>query len=116
MKVIGRPQIGEWIRLHPEAASALQAWLCEADAAAWSSVRDVGSRYRAARITPDGAVVFPLCAGRFALETRVHFTAQAVLVVKLAVCQSDQFALQLETDDKTANRRSALLSGGGYEH
>lgn len=116
MKVIGRPQIAQWMRLHPKAKGALQSWLREAEVASWSCAHEVQSRYGAAQITPSGAVIFPISARHFHLETRVCFPAQAVLIVGFVICGDEQFTLQLQAEENADDYRPTAVSGGRHEH
>lgn len=73
MRVVGRERIVEFGRLHPDARTAVGAWLMEAEEAAWLKPNDVKERYNSASLIADSRVVFNIKGIHFRLLARIDY-------------------------------------------
>jgi mRNA interferase HigB len=83
MRVLGRERLEEFRTRHADARAPIDAWLAEADAAAWQSPTDIKARYRSASFLSDNRVVFNLKGNKYRLETKLNFEHQIVLITRI---------------------------------
>lgn len=83
MRVIGRERILEFGRFHPDARTALGAWLLEAEDATWAKPTDIKGRYNSASFIADNRVVFNIKGNHFRLLARIDYTRGLVLVERV---------------------------------
>jgi len=83
MRVLGRNRLEEFRDAHADARAPIDAWLAEAEAAAWRSPSDIKARYRSASFLSDNRVVFNLKGNKYRLETKVNFVHQIILITRI---------------------------------
>ncbi len=66
---------------HTDARSQLDAWLCEAREAQWQSPQDIKMRYVHATVVSESRAIFNLKGSSYALEVKVNYSNQIVLIV-----------------------------------
>ncbi len=88
MKVLGRDKLFTFIKKHANAKGALQSWLAEADAAAWSTPEQVRERYPRASILPGNKVVFRIKGNDYRLLVKARYR-QGVLMIEWVGTHAD---------------------------
>lgn len=83
MRVLGRERLERFRVAHADARAAIDAWLAEAESAAWQTPGDIRARYGSASFLSDNRVVFNLKGNKYRLETKVNFPFQIVLVTRM---------------------------------
>ena len=112
MKIIGRPRLLEWMRLHSETKSSLQSWLREVEVASWSSAQEIRERYRSVEILSDETVVFVLGDNLCRLQAHLCFAAGALLVVKMTAYGMANLPLQ----NVEASNNREMLEGEAHDN
>jgi len=80
MKILGRDKIQACIRKHSLSKRALQAWLNEAEGAAWKAPQDIKDRYGSADFLADNRVIFNIKGNDFRLVIKVRYQGGIVIV------------------------------------
>ncbi len=81
MRVIGIERLEDFRARHADARSQLDAWLCEAREARWQSSQDIKIRYTHATVLSQNRTIFNLRESSYALEVKVNYPNQIVLIV-----------------------------------
>lgn len=83
MNVVGQGKLEEFKRRHTDARKQIDAWLREAEGAAWLTPHDIKQRYVQASFLGEGRVVFNLKGNRYRLDTKISYTKQIVVIVRI---------------------------------
>lgn len=83
MKVVGRKRLTDFSKAHADVRQHALAWLAEVEAASWRNPHDLKLRYPSASFVGDRRVVFNLRGNRFRLDTKISYTNQEVLIVRV---------------------------------
>lgn len=75
MRIISRRVLKDFAANHPDAESALCAWVFEAKSANWRSPADVKAKYKNASIIADNRVVFNICGNKYRLIVKFNYSA-----------------------------------------
>jgi mRNA interferase HigB len=81
VRVIGIESLEDFCARHADARSQLDAWLCEAREARWQSSKDIKIRYTHATVLSQNRAIFNLKGSSYALEVKVNYSNQIVLIV-----------------------------------
>ena len=74
MKLVGKDKLTDFIRKHADARGAVQAWLKEAEKAAWKNTTDIRERYRTASFLENNIVIFNIKGNSYRLVIKVAFS------------------------------------------
>lgn len=96
MQLFGKLVLSEFSDAFPESIGQVTAWRHEVEEANWSSLRQVQERYRNARVSKGGRVVFSLRKGLYLLDTSVRCDKGIVLVREARV--------EIATEGRTSRR------------
>lgn len=80
MQIVGRKVLHEFAAKHADVRDAVNAWLCEAEEAAWKKPTDVKSMYPHASILSGNRVIFNLKGNRCRLEVKISYQTGVVLI------------------------------------
>lgn len=83
MKVIGRQNLNEFMRAHADVAPVLSAWFAEVESASWTTPVDLKLRFPAASLVSKNRYIFNIKGNKYRLDTKINFTAQVVLIIRL---------------------------------
>lgn len=83
MKVVGRKRLEDFVQLHADVRSQVDAWICEAEEAEWKTPQDVKDRYKHASFLSDNRVIFNLKGNNYRLEVKVSYSSGIILIVRI---------------------------------
>ena len=80
MRVVGKLKIEKFTKKHAAAKGPLNAWLKEAERAAWSGPHDIKQRFAHASFLADNLVIFNIGGNKFRLEVTAQYKAGVLIV------------------------------------
>ncbi len=80
MRVLGRDKLVGFYTKHANAKSALDAWISEAECAAWQTPQDIKNRYKSADFLADNRVIFNIKGNHFRLVVKIRYQNGVVVV------------------------------------
>ena len=83
MRVVGRGKLEKFITAHSDAASAVDAWLREAQNATWHTPADIKARYASASFLANNRVIFNLRGNSYRLDTQIAYLTQIVVMKRI---------------------------------
>lgn len=83
MKVVGREILEEFKKKHADARGQIDAWLAEAEEAAWESPNDIKARYSSVSFVGDNRVIFNIKGNNYRLDIKVSFKPPIVLIKRI---------------------------------
>ena len=83
MKVVGRSKLDKFCQQHADVRTQLDAWLCEAMEAQWSTPQDIKRNYPSASFLSDNRVVFNIKGNNYRLLVKIDYKRSIVLVMQV---------------------------------
>jgi mRNA interferase HigB len=80
VQIVGRKVLHDLALRHADVTGAVEAWICEAEEAEWTSPRDVKERYPHASILSGNRVIFNVKGNRYRIEVKISYQTKVVLV------------------------------------
>lgn len=80
MKVLGKDRLIAFYKKHANAKSALQAWVSEAQSAAWKTPQDIKDRHRSADFLDRNRVIFNIKGNHYRLVVKIRYQNGIVVV------------------------------------
>lgn len=81
--MVGRRVLTDFADRHADVRSQIETWFWEVEEANWKAPQDIKARYSSASFFSGNHVVFNLKGKKYRLLTKVSYSQQIVLVVKL---------------------------------
>ena len=83
MRVVGRVRLEKFIAIHGDAASAVEAWVREAQSAMWRTPADIKARYTTASFLANNRVIFNIRGNSYRLDTQIAYLTQVVVIKRI---------------------------------
>ena len=83
MKIVRIPRLTAFKESHADVRSQIDAWIAEVKEAAWQTPHDIRDRYQNASFIADNRVVFNLKGKKYRLDTKIDYSSQVVLIVRI---------------------------------
>ena len=83
MKVVGRESLERFALNHADVRGQIDAWVCDAEEAAWQTPDDIKRRYASASFLANKRVIFNLKGNKYRLDTKISFKNQLVLIMRI---------------------------------
>lgn len=83
MKVVGRLILNTFCERYADLRTQADAWLAEADEAAWKMPSDIKRRYQSASFLANNRVIFNLKGNAYRLDTKIAYQQQVVLIKRV---------------------------------
>lgn len=87
MRILGRDKLASFMRKHPQARRALEAWLAEAENVCWKQWADIKVRYPSADLIAGKSagrrVVFNIKGNDYRLAVQVYFNQGTVVIERI---------------------------------
>jgi len=80
MKILGRENIYDFIRKHASSKKPLEAWVNEAEGAAWQTPQDIKNRYRSADFLAGHRAIFNIKGNDYRLVVKIRYQNGIVVV------------------------------------
>ena len=80
MRVIAKPTLDDFGKIHPQAQSSLDHWYRLAKAASWSSTQEVAAAFSKAKVLNAERVRFEIQGGNYRLIVAFNFKHQIAFV------------------------------------
>ena len=80
MKIVGRDKLDAFCKEHADGRRPVEAWLAEAEAAAWATSQQIKDRYAAASFLAGNRVIFNIKGNDYRLETIVAYRTSVVVI------------------------------------
>jgi mRNA interferase HigB len=80
MKILGREKIYDCIRKHASSRKPLEAWVDEAERAAWQTPQDIKNRYRSVDFLADNRTIFNIKGNDYRLVVKIRYQNGVVMV------------------------------------
>jgi mRNA interferase HigB len=80
MKVVGRDKLAAFCAKHADARKWIENWLVDAEAAIWTSPRQIRDRYSSASFLARNVVIFNVKGNEYRLEALVAYNTAVVVV------------------------------------
>ncbi|MEW6355366.1 MAG: type II toxin-antitoxin system HigB family toxin [Planctomycetota bacterium] len=97
MKVVGTLELDRFKRKHADARSQVDAWLAEAEDAAWRTPHDIKAKHASASFLSDRRVVFNIKGNDYRLLVRVSYKNQIVRILQIGThAEYDSWELEGE--------------------
>jgi mRNA interferase HigB len=80
MRIISRTSLVKYWREHPETKPSLERWLNIARSASWSSMNDIQSSFRTAKVLNADRVRFEVHGGNYRLIVAFDFIRQIAFI------------------------------------
>lgn len=82
MKLLGKPKINAFSKLHSRAKGPLRAWVEEVENDNWQTSQDIKRKYASASFLAKNTVIFNIGGNKFRLEVKVQYQAGVVVVLE----------------------------------
>ena len=83
MKVVGKEILQEFKNSHADARSQLDAWLAEAEDAAWGMPNDIKKRFSSASFLANNRVIFNIKGNAYRLDVKIAYQVQVVRIKRI---------------------------------
>ena len=83
MKLAGRNRLRDFVRVHPDAESAIETWVALVKTANWGSGADIRRIFALASFIGNRRVVFNIKGNHFRLLAQVSYQSQVAVVLKI---------------------------------
>jgi len=80
MRIIGRPKLEVFWKIHRDANQQLLAWLDDAEKSDWNSGLELSERYSNVRIIPPNRAVFNIRGNRYRLVVMINYSLKSVSI------------------------------------
>jgi mRNA interferase HigB len=80
MKILGRGKIYDFIRKHASSKKPLEAWVNEAERAAWQTPQDIRNRYGSADFLAGNRAIFTIKGNHYRLVVKIRYQNGIVVV------------------------------------
>ena len=78
--IVNRQVLAEFGEKHSDVRGVLDAWVCEVEAARWTTSKDAATRYPSASFLAGNRVVFNLKGNKYRLDVQVNYASGVVLI------------------------------------
>jgi mRNA interferase HigB len=83
MKLIGKPKIDAFSKLHSRAKEPLRAWVEEVENSDGQTSHDIKRKYASASFLANNTLIFNIGGNKFRLEVKVQYQAGVVMVLEI---------------------------------
>lgn len=80
VEIVGRLRLDQLATKHPDARSAVNAWVAEVAEAHWRTPSDVKARFPRASFLKENRVIFDLKGNKYRLDTTIAYQREIVVV------------------------------------
>lgn len=80
MRLLGKPKLDDFVRRHADIRSAVEAWICEVEAAEWRGPADIKARYPSVSFLSENRAIFNIKGNKYRVEAKVNYEIDVVLV------------------------------------
>ena len=80
MNIVGRDKLDAFCKEHADGRRAVEAWLAEAQAAAWATPQQIKDRYASASFLAGNTVIFNIKGNDYRLDTIVAYRTSVVVI------------------------------------
>ena len=80
VRIISRPTLIRFWKVHPDAEQPIKAWYNEAKKAQWGNSSKIKKQYLKASILKNGRVIFNIGGNKYRLIVAIHYTSKIVYI------------------------------------